>query len=309
MSSKKNILNGQAEMDLLDNICANIKLNESKPKKSSNCVKSKKEKVVCKSSDDESRCSDIESNSDCETTTTECHTIIKRGCRGKRGKKGFPGYYLPNGVILLWYGNENTIPMGWVICDGRTVNGRTTPDLRGRFVLGYATEGETGANYPLDFPAEYGETGGEQYHALTLDELPSHNHGNTGNGATGNYPDLIKGITGAHIHTAEAGDTGEHTHDLNDLGHNHMMSTEIVQSGTGSTVANNDEKLPEQLAGETSITGITIKIAGNHTHPITVGQAGDHYHPVTLTSVGDNEPHNNMPPFYVLIYIMKAFDF
>jgi len=160
MPHKKNNLNGQAEIDLLDSICANVNLNESKPKKSSKCTKSKKEKeiVLCESSD-------TESNSDSETTSaTECTSVIERGPRGKRGKKGYPGYYLPNGVILLWYGGECSIPQGWAVCDGRTVNGRMTPDLRGRFVLGFAAVGATGSNYPLDFAATLGATGGEQYH-------------------------------------------------------------------------------------------------------------------------------------------------
>lgn len=35
------------------------------------------------------------------------------------------------GMIMLWYGSEETIPSGWHLCDG-TVN---TPDLRNKFVI------------------------------------------------------------------------------------------------------------------------------------------------------------------------------
>lgn len=52
-------------------------------------------------------------------------------------------------------------PPGWALCDG--ANG--TPDLRGRFVLGYAP-----ATYPLM------SQGGSTSHTLSVDELPSHSH-------------------------------------------------------------------------------------------------------------------------------------
>ena len=56
MPHKKNSLNGQAELDLLDSICANSNLNEKTHKKVSKDTKSKKEKVVVvsDSSDSES---------------------------------------------------------------------------------------------------------------------------------------------------------------------------------------------------------------------------------------------------------------
>lgn len=44
---------------------------------------------------------------------------------------------LPSGAIVAFFGAE--IPAGWTACDGRaTPTGRTTPDLRDRFVLGSA---------------------------------------------------------------------------------------------------------------------------------------------------------------------------
>lgn len=64
------------------------------------------------------------------------------------------------GMIVMWYGNANAIPNGWVICNGS--NG--TPDLRDRFVIG------AGGNYGL------GWTGGEASHTLSVDEMPAHKH-------------------------------------------------------------------------------------------------------------------------------------
>lgn len=40
--------------------------------------------------------------------------------------------YFVKGMIMAWYGNQNQVPSGWVICDG--TNG--TPDLRNKFIMG-----------------------------------------------------------------------------------------------------------------------------------------------------------------------------
>lgn len=88
-------------------------------------------------------------------------------------------------------------PKGWAFCNGQLLpvnqnqalfsllgvvyggDGKTTfglPDLRGRAALGF------GANNPLATPA------GTQAQALTLPQLPSHNHTLIVNSAAGNTP-------------------------------------------------------------------------------------------------------------------------
>ena len=74
----------------------------------------------------------------------------------------------PVGCIILWSGAANNIPEGWALCNGQTVDGQKTPDLSGRFVVGYdANDGDYNA---------VGKTGGEKTHRLTVAEMPSHSH-------------------------------------------------------------------------------------------------------------------------------------
>ena len=71
---------------------------------------------------------------------------------------------LPSGFIGLWYGATNTIPSGWVLCDGN--NG--TPDLRDRFVVG-ASDSTGDSTYPGLSP---NSTPGGQADAI----VPNHTH-------------------------------------------------------------------------------------------------------------------------------------
>ena len=67
---------------------------------------------------------------------------------------------VPQGSIIPWYGSIGNIPNGFALCDGK--NG--TPDLRDRFLVG------AGYSYTL------GNVGGENFHQLTVAEMPSHQH-------------------------------------------------------------------------------------------------------------------------------------
>jgi hypothetical protein len=43
---------------------------------------------------------------------------------------------IPKGGIILWSGAINTIPAGWCLCNGQTINGITTPNLQDKFIVG-----------------------------------------------------------------------------------------------------------------------------------------------------------------------------
>lgn len=67
---------------------------------------------------------------------------------------------LPSGSIIIWSGDSANIPDGWHVCDGTD----GTPDLTDKFVLGAGTEHGVG------------DTGGEEAHTLTVNEIPAHSH-------------------------------------------------------------------------------------------------------------------------------------
>ena len=99
-------------------------------------------------------------------TTVSLATSAEASASGSLTVEGAISGYgtFPVGAIVLWSGAEDKIPDGWALCNGATVNGVRTPDLRNRFVPG------AGGQYGV------GATGGEETHALSVSEIPSHNH-------------------------------------------------------------------------------------------------------------------------------------
>lgn len=51
---------------------------------------------------------------------------------------------LPIGAIIMFYGNTSNIPSGWALCDGKTHNGVTTPNLTDRFIIGCSINNPVG---------------------------------------------------------------------------------------------------------------------------------------------------------------------
>jgi len=94
---------------------------------------------------------------------------------------------VPLGGIIMWSGSVDSVPSGWALCDSRVVNGRTTPDLRGRFIVGAGPWAQNGLT-----SRDPNATGGNENTTLTVGQLPAHNHrvqGNTAN--NGNHTHAV----------------------------------------------------------------------------------------------------------------------
>jgi len=188
---------------------------------------------------------------------------------------GFVQTAMPKGIIVMWSGAASAIPTGWALCNGQTVNGSTTPDLRGQFIIG--ATGDTGGTYNV------GTTGGNAFPSITTGQLPTHSH--------------------AYTVTGNTNSAGGHTHTVTDPGHYHGSQYDNRTPGSIDYLGSQDE-----IGGKgtvwtwpttTSYTGISLVAAADHQHVINL--TGN------TATTGSSQPLDNRPPYYALCYIQKVF--
>jgi microcystin-dependent protein len=194
-------------------------------------------------------------------TDTYAKNLILDGGIKINNKESVMLEIFPRFMILAW-GSQN-IPLGWAICDGRkysldndykamydiTGNGILTPDLRGRFILGAGFGAKDMNNKPL-LERKLGEVGGEERNALTIEEMPGHNH--------------------------EFWSTNNNSCEM---------------GGGGGLCAANEYLL--------------TKNRGGRLRPGTGKKSDGADKDYPDAAIWDAVPHNNMPPYFVLMYIMK----
>ena len=160
-----------------------------------------------------------------------------KGQKGEIGNAGSTG--IPSGFIGLWSGAANAIPSGWYLCNGS--NG--TPDLRGRFVVGYNNN---------DSLFDVDDTGGSKDAVLV-----SHTH---------NLQNHVHGINlgtdsqGAHTHTYSSATSTNRVD--NDETHQYLYSnttqntgsagahTHTISGNTGTPSTNTTDTLGESATNK-----------------------------------------------------------
>jgi microcystin-dependent protein len=200
--------------------------------------------------------------------------------------KSYVDTSIPIGGIIMWSGAGFTLPSNWKLCDG--TNG--TPDLRGRFVLSSGQGSGLTARY-------VGQTGGAETVELTESQMPRHSHGVTAR--TGNS-------------LGEATD-GDHGHPVsrwsNPWPGTNPPTPDNAWNGTGTPYGPHPSYI---------FNGISevIRVADNRPQPYNEHNnkhATWHNHAITVSETAKGgtatvtaTAHENMPPFYVLAFIMRV---
>lgn len=131
----------------------------------------------------------------------------------------------PAGIIVMWSGSIASVPAGWHLCDGSS----GTPDLRDRFVVG---AGSTYAVANTGGAVDHDHAITVEGHALTVPELPAHNHAMFANVA--NDSDLT-GATSVAVKTTSA--PGESEYGLSTGGATPATLGLTASTGDGTTHA------------------------------------------------------------------------
>lgn len=184
---------------------------------------------------------------------------------------------------------------GWLLCDGRAISREHFSDLYEVIGTSFGSNNEYTFNLPdyrgrvmgicgqgFDLTSRsLGELVGEEFHALTVEELPEHNHTGT------------TGTAGLHTHTASTGTAGAHTHTTNAVGTTIGL---VTKDGTGTAGSIDDVNGENELNIAKSPEPLTMDSNGNHTHTVSVDSAGGHSHALVTEYTGSNVSHNNMQP-------------
>lgn len=205
-----------------------------------------------------------------------------------------PSIQFARGMVMLYSGTLANIGVGdlagWALCDGRaaaTLPGGVTPNLKDRFIIGAGNlnpgdKNTAVANFNVSAEGAHGHTVGAT--ALTVAQIPSHNHG-AGSFA---FSDTSSSA-GGHSHTfpINRSSTGRGA-----VYGNYESDEQMVQATT-SAAPNHTHTVSGAVTGTSSSTGST----GTHTHTLT--NANDHVHLVTAAQV------RAALLWYALAYIVK----
>ena len=182
---------------------------------------------------------------------------------------------IPVGGIIMWSGDPASLPPGWVLCNGQTLNPEVTnevggsitvvPDLRDRFIVGADVNG--GATL-----YEVNNTGGTNSVTLTESQMPNHRHSGSTN------------FDGTHSHPMNYTSVVAKTQGL----------TEGVMISSEEHTDGNDDWYNDNATSTKGISSLRANSAGSHNHGFNTNYTGG------------GTAHENRPPYYALAFIMRV---
>lgn len=219
------------------------------------------------------------------------------------------------------FATAESIPPGWVECDGRAVS-RTSyaallsaigfafgggdnattfnvPDVNGRTIFG-RDGGKNRLTGAGGLGGNVGNGGGSESVTLNDTQMPSHSHFGTTGAAGAHDHGGSTGQAGQHSHGGSTGNAGGHNHNGTTGGagghahggsttlsgnHSHDISyTKLAIYGGGGGLTAVSEMFPPNPGNSTAVSSG----AGEHQHGIATDQVGDHTHNFTTSGVGDH---------------------
>lgn len=220
----------------------------------------------------------------------------------------------PVGTIVMWP-SEN-IPDDWRICDGDAVSRSVFSDLFAVIGTNYGVgDNSTTFNLPnltnlfvAGAGSDYnlGQSGGANSVALTVGEMPQHNHTGSTLGENGAHNHQVTG--GSHNHGGSTGNNSvDHTHGVGipyDTRDDNLTETGFVNVHKESPTGESNTATKTYTTSGQSQNHTHSIVAESHTH--TVSENGTHSHTLTIAAQGSGTAHENRPPFLAMYYIIKV---
>ncbi len=210
---------------------------------------------------------------------------------------------------------------GWAICNGNTYESPSTgedivtPNMLDRFPVG------AGDTYSVD------DVGGLAGVALAVPELPAHSHTLTDTGHTHDITDP------GHNHGASS---ASHSHSLTTNPHTHVVDGGAHRHNINPAVASADYNGGSgpyggsfgALSTGTNYAGLYTSTDGEHEHEVSeatvtgsiggtaaavtvsnsfvgITETENHETGITINDTGSGEEHENRPPYYAVLFIIK----
>jgi len=196
---------------------------------------------------------------------------------------------MPVGSILAYA--SNIVPEGYLLCNGGTHLIADYPELAALVGNSYGGNGTTTFGVPdltgkfvMMFSAGHGfaTTGGNDFHTLTVAELPVHTH-----------------TQNSHNHTQSSHNHTQDSHNHTQNAHAHIFTAFNATPGSGSSgaAAGTRATIDSPTATATNIAATATNQAQTAVNVAATA---------TNQNTGSGNGHNNLPPYLVLSYVIKA---